>query len=695
MDRSDDHRRSVACRCMCRLASRRSAVARRVVVVRAVRSSRRRARGCDHRRLAVVDGYRDHDVTVPGNWTMQDTGDSSRTTPTCRCRFAGRRRRLPERDTTGRVPHDVRGAACVEGHARSCCTSAAPRACTRCTSTASSWATAPTAGCRASTTCRSMSSPARPTTSRSSSSATAPAATSRIRISGGWPVCTARSTSSPGRSSTSPTCVATATTTPPPATAASKVATEVAFGTKPGAGMDGAHHLAQSEGSRRRQAVRQSTGAARVRRAATSSPATRSRRSGQCRRARRGRPRHPNLYEVTCELLNPDGRCSSRRRHIASVCAVSRCATGKLLVNGQPIWIFGVNRHDHHPDRGKAVNADDIRADLQAMRAHNITAVRTCHYPNDQRAVRPVRRVGDVRHRRGQHREPRLQHQHLRRPAIPGGISRARRAHGAARPQPSVDHPVEPRQRERLRLESRRASPAGSVASIPAARCTTRVRSCTATATHPPRSMANWVSGGLQASDITCPMYPQIETIRQYGADGVGPTSADHVRVQPCDGQLQRLARRLLGDDHVDAGSAGRVHLGVEGPRPAPRARPTAACDSRTAATSATRRNDGNFVADGLMSADLEPHPAMREVAWVYRPVTVSLHGGRRTRSLRDHQPPIVRRSRRSRRLVGAARWPARSSSTAGCAVPQVDPRHIGRRAVAVHACRAATTKFI
>jgi beta-galactosidase len=34
--------------------------------------------------------------------------------------------------------------------------------------------------------------------------------------------------------------------------------------------------------------------------------------------------------------------------------------------------------------------------------------------------------------------------------------------------------------------------------------------------------------------------------------------------------------------------------------------------------------NDFNFVADGLVAADLAPHPAMRELAWVYRPVTVS-----------------------------------------------------------------------
>ena len=40
--------------------------------------------------------------------------------------------------------------------------------------------------------------------------------------------------------------------------------------------------------------------------------------------------------------------------------------------------------------------------------------------------------------------------------------------------------------------------------------------------THPQRSMQNWVDGGMEASDLTCPMYPPIEMIRQYGVDGVG-----------------------------------------------------------------------------------------------------------------------------------------------------------------------------
>src|SRR6476619_5176015 len=47
--------------------------------------------------------------------------------------------------------------------------------------------------------------------------------------------------------------------------------------------------------------------------------------------------------------------------------------------------IHGVNRHDHHPERGPAVTVDDMRADLLTMKRHNVNAVRCSHYPNDHR----------------------------------------------------------------------------------------------------------------------------------------------------------------------------------------------------------------------------------------------------------------------------------------------------------------------
>lgn len=58
---------------------------------------------------------------------------------------------------------------------------------------------------------------------------------------------------------------------------------------------------------------------------------------------------------------------------------------GLMLVNGVPVMLKGVNRHDHHPDFGKAVPLDWMVEDVLLMKRHNINAVRTAHYPNDPR----------------------------------------------------------------------------------------------------------------------------------------------------------------------------------------------------------------------------------------------------------------------------------------------------------------------
>lgn len=56
-----------------------------------------------------------------------------------------------------------------------------------------------------------------------------------------------------------------------------------------------------------------------------------------------------------------------------------------ILLNGVPLKICGVNRHDFHPDYGHAVPEELIRADLELLKRSNITNVRTCHYPNSRR----------------------------------------------------------------------------------------------------------------------------------------------------------------------------------------------------------------------------------------------------------------------------------------------------------------------
>jgi len=92
----------------------------------------------------------------------------------------------------------------------------------------------------------------------------------------------------------------------------------------------------------------------------------------------------PYLYSLLITLKDDQGRvlevvpCKVGFRSV-------ELRNGNMLVNGVPIMIKGVNRHDHHPDLGKAVPLDSMIEDILLMKRHNINAVRTSHYPNDTR----------------------------------------------------------------------------------------------------------------------------------------------------------------------------------------------------------------------------------------------------------------------------------------------------------------------
>ena len=58
---------------------------------------------------------------------------------------------------------------------------------------------------------------------------------------------------------------------------------------------------------------------------------------------------------------------------------------GRFLVNGRPVLIKGVNRHEMDPDGGYVVSPERMVEDIRLMKEHNINAVRTCHYPDDPR----------------------------------------------------------------------------------------------------------------------------------------------------------------------------------------------------------------------------------------------------------------------------------------------------------------------
>jgi beta-galactosidase len=54
---------------------------------------------------------------------------------------------------------------------------------------------------------------------------------------------------------------------------------------------------------------------------------------------------------------------------------------GLIKVNGRPLLFKGVNRHEWHPERGRALDLETMREDVLLMKRHNVNAVRTSHYP--------------------------------------------------------------------------------------------------------------------------------------------------------------------------------------------------------------------------------------------------------------------------------------------------------------------------
>ena len=88
----------------------------------------------------------------------------------------------------------------------------------------------------------------------------------------------------------------------------------------------------------------------------------------------------PYLYQLSMTLSDGSKVFQTQSHHIGFRCVEVK--HGNLLVNGVPILLKGVNRHDHHPKYGRSVPTEFIRQDLLLMKTHNINAVRCSHYPS-------------------------------------------------------------------------------------------------------------------------------------------------------------------------------------------------------------------------------------------------------------------------------------------------------------------------
>lgn len=343
----------------------------------------------------------------------------------------------------------------------------------------------------------------------------------------------------------------------------------------------------------------------------------------------------PQRYRVVTELL--DGAGSALEAH-ATLVGFRRVEVRdrRLLVNGVPIKVYGVNRHDHHPVTGKTLTAQDIRADLVLMKQHNLNAVRTSHYPNDHRLLDICDELGlyvlAEANCESHSRLLSLSHDSRYEAAI---LARTTRMVRRDRNHPCV-------------IGWSLGNESGDGAVFAAAASWVRRADPTrfvhyegpllmrfGAVAPPSRRTVPPPAYERVMTDVVCPMYSPIEHIVEW-ARWAEETGADDRPLLLCEfshamgnsnGSISEYAEAfhaypaLAGGFVWDWKDQGLAEI-------APNGRPYWAYGGHFGEPI----HDGSFCNNGLVGPDLLPHPGLREYAWAIRPVTAEQVRGRRVR---------------------------------------------------------------
>jgi beta-galactosidase len=338
----------------------------------------------------------------------------------------------------------------------------------------------------------------------------------------------------------------------------------------------------------------------------------------------------PTLYTLVLSLRRGDGPIVE-----STACRIGfrRVEIGDraLLINGQPVLIKGMNRHEHDPLRGKAITREGMIADIELMKRFNVNAVRTAHYPNaeawydlcdeyglyliDEANVEAHAFLHDVC------RDPRYAAQFVER-----GLRMVERDKN----HPSVIV-------WSLGNESGYGPNHDAMAGWIRRRDPTRPLQYEAATwgwdeTVGPRPQPETGLGGrsasgapgANASDIVCPMYPPIEAIARWAG-----------RDDPADRRPMILCEysHAMGNSNGGLGDyfdAFEAHHGLQG------GFIWEWCDHALLQQDATGRayfayggdfgdapNDLNFCCDGIVGADRVPHPGLWEFKALAQPVAI------------------------------------------------------------------------
>jgi len=92
----------------------------------------------------------------------------------------------------------------------------------------------------------------------------------------------------------------------------------------------------------------------------------------------------PNLYTAIVTLKDQNGQVMEAMSSKFGFRKIE-VKNKRVYVNNKQIFFKGANRHDIHPQFGKAVPTESMIQDILLMKQHNLNMIRTSHYPNDPR----------------------------------------------------------------------------------------------------------------------------------------------------------------------------------------------------------------------------------------------------------------------------------------------------------------------
>jgi len=90
-------------------------------------------------------------------------------------------------------------------------------------------------------------------------------------------------------------------------------------------------------------------------------------------------PEHPNLYVLSCQLKAGGKKLQTSRQRFGFRQIEVR--GNRLLVNGMPVKLRGIARHETHPILGRSLTPEMAREEVELYRKANINYIRTSHYP--------------------------------------------------------------------------------------------------------------------------------------------------------------------------------------------------------------------------------------------------------------------------------------------------------------------------